>query len=425
MTENYDIVIIGAGIVGLTVAREIKQQFSDLSIVILEKEGRVGDHASGRNSGILHSGIYYPKNSLKAQFCTEGAKELSNYCETFKLPICKTGKILLPIRDQDENTLDILHNRALANGAQAYLINDEELKKLEPHARVRKKALYTPDTAVVEPSAILQHLSKELFAQGIQIQFHRTVTDVHPKHRIVTTTNGLINYGYLFNCAGVHAERIAKKWDLGKQYAILPFKGSYFKLRANFTINHQLYPVPDMTMPFLGIHITKNIHDDLFLGPTATPVFGREHYQGLRGVELTDIPSILRQFVKMYWRNRQNFRKLVHEQAFKNMKTQFLRGARQLIPEVMPHHLHRSKKVGIRAQLINTATMEFVHDFVVLTTAHSTHVLNAISPAFTSSFPFSKYLVANMLSSSADSQFSHSHNLCAVIPSLDMYRPQT
>lgn len=397
MPKNCDFVIIGAGIVGLSVAREIASQFPDASVVVLEKESSLGRHASGRNSGILHSGIYYPSNTLKAQFCASGAKELIAYCQQYNLPCLKTGKIILPVRNSDDTTLTLLYERAKANGANVSLIDQDELKEMEPNVKLANQALYTPDTAVVDPIAILSQIRQELLNKNVKILFDQEVLSFNPEKRQLKTSSQAINYRGFFNCAGVNADLIAKKNGLGSEYAILPFKGRYFKLISDFKIKHQIYPVPDLQMPFLGIHLTKNIHQELFLGPTASPVFGRHHYQGIKGLALKEVPFILQHLLKLYWRNSQNFRQLVHQQAFKNVKKQFLSAAKQLVPTISEQHLQKSSKVGIRPQLINIKSGEMIHDFIVLEEKNMLHVLNAISPAFTSSFPFARYLVERMM----------------------------
>lgn len=392
MLKNYDIVIIGAGIVGLSLAREILLQHPHLTLLILEKESSLGQHASGRNSGILHSGIYYAKESLKAQFCAIGARELQHYCQQFQLPCIKTGKIILPLAKEDNAILQILHDRALANGARVFLLDEQQLHEIEPQAR-RGNALYTADTSVVDPCAILQQIRKEIVAMHATLLLDNEVHTINSQKRTLTTKNFTIAFSYLFNCAGVNADKVAMKAGVASEYAILPFKGSYYKLLPSFDINHQIYPVPDLNMPFLGIHVTKNIHNDLFLGPTASPVFGRHHYQGWQGLDAMEVPKIILRLLKMYWKNKQNFRHLVHQRALRNRKAQFLQAARQLIPAIEESHLQPSNKVGIRPQLIHTKSLEFVHDFVVLQAENSLHVLNAISPAFTSAFPFARYLL--------------------------------
>lgn len=396
----FDFVIVGAGIIGLSIAKTLTEYNSRLKIAVIEKEHRIGLHASGRNSGVLHSGIYYEKGSLKARFCHDGAKAMAALCDEYHLPIERVGKIILPVKPNDEKMLRILYQRAIDNGANVRLINAIELQKLEPEANAEfNLALYSPDTAVVDSKAILAHLYHSLVQSGVQFYFNHPCAKVDTKKRTLIVGDEKITYGYLFNTAGLYADKIAEACGLNKRYSMLPFKGIYYKLNktSKIKIKHLLYPVPDMNVPFLGVHSTSGIDGTIYLGPTAIPAFGRENYSGVKGVRVSELSDILINLCRQYFYNKQGFRFYAHSEMPRLMKHRFVAAVKALIPRMEMDDLISSSKVGIRAQLVDKEKHELVMDFLVSKTANETHVLNAVSPAFTSAFSFSKFIVNSQL----------------------------
>jgi L-2-hydroxyglutarate oxidase len=396
MARSFDFVIVGAGIVGLSLARELKSRHSGKSIAIFEKESSLGKHASGRNSGVLHSGIYYPAGSLKARLCAEGAQELAAYCHENHLPIKKFGKVILPVRDDDDSQLELLLSRARSNGAKAELIDQHMLQQIEPEAHsLTGKALHSPNTAVVDPIAILNHISSELEKQGVDIFLNHKIQEVKAGSSALLVNGEVWNFGHLFNTAGVYADVVAKAFGIGEKYTILPFKGTYYELSdsSSIRVNGLIYPVPDLRVPFLGVHLTKMISGKVYLGPTAIPAFGRENYSGLQGVTFSDGREILGRILEQYFYNKQGFRTLMYEEGRRFFKHYFTEGARRLVPRIRPEHLIRCDKVGIRAQLLDTEKKELVMDFLLENAKNSTHILNAVSPAFTSAFTFSRFIL--------------------------------
>lgn len=396
MSRSFDFVIVGAGIVGLSLARELQSRYPQKKIAVLEKEASLGKHASGRNSGVLHSGIYYPTGSLKAKLCAEGARELGTYCRDHGLPIQKLGKVILPIQDQDDAQLELLLSRARSNGAKAELIDQQSLQQIEPHAVSRTgKALHSPETSVVDPMAILTHVSNSLRSKGVELFLNAKTENVDGPNSSLTASSEIFRYGHLFNTAGVYADVIAKAFGIGKKYTILPFKGTYYQLSdaSHITVRGLIYPVPDLRVPFLGVHFTRNISGNVYLGPTTIPAFGRENYTGLDGVHFSDATGILTGILQQFVRNKQGFRTLILEEASRFFKNQFIKGARALVPEIKPQHLIPCDKVGIRAQLLDKEKKELVMDFLVESGKNSTHILNAVSPAFTSAFSFARFVV--------------------------------
>jgi L-2-hydroxyglutarate oxidase LhgO len=389
-------VIVGAGVVGLALARELRRAHPTARILVLEKESGLGQHASGRNSGVLHSGIYYAAGSVKGRLCAQGAKELAQYCEEERLPINRCGKVIVPAADGEDAQLDELLRRGTSNRARAELIGERQLAEIEPETRSYSgRALYCLDTAVVDPKAILQRLSSSLLADGVQVLFGHPAERVDVGPGTLQVRGSSISFGHLFNAAGLHADRVARAFGAGARYVILPFKGLYRRLlpESGLSVRGLIYPVPDLKVPFLGIHFTRAVGGDIYVGPTAVPALGRENYEGLHGVRLWEALSIGSRVVGQYIRNRQGFRKFAHAEALRLMNGAFVRAAQALVPRLQSHHLTRSAKVGIRAQLLDRTTHELVLDFVVESVGRSTHILNAVSPGFTSAFPFARMVL--------------------------------
>ena len=392
----FDFIILGAGITGLAIAREIRAQFQDASILILEKESYLGAHGSGRNSGVLHSGIYYPEQSLKAAVCSEGAKLMSAYCHENSLAINKIGKVIVPTKQEDDFQLDLLLSRAKTNGANANILDQHQLNEIEPFARsASERALYVPDTAVVDPKSILKNLHEELITNKVTIQFSNPCVDACPEKSSLHTKKGSVNYVYLVNATGQFSDQVAHKFEVGKKYTLLPFKGVYYRLSNNscVSLSHLVYPVPDLNVPFLGVHSVNTINGETYLGPTAIPAFGRAHYRGLDGFQINEAAKISYYLLVQYLRNRQGFRKFANEEAGRIRKKKFVQAVQAIIPDIQHSDLLASDKVGIRAQLFDKSKHELVMDFIVEERANTIHVLNAISPAFTSAFSFAKYVV--------------------------------
>jgi L-2-hydroxyglutarate oxidase LhgO len=391
-----DFAIIGGGIIGLSIARALAVRGAG-RIVVFEKEPVLGAHASGRNSGVLHSGIYYPEGSLKARICAEGARRMAEYCDAHGLPIRRTGKVILPIRPGDGSRLEMLQARGRANGAHFELVDEAGLREIEPDARSADgRALYNAATASVEPKAVTQGIAAELGRLGVEI---RTGAAAWPEGRRALRVNGAsVACGRLINAAGAYADRLAHAMGVGHRYRIMPFRGSYYRLRdgASVTSRGLIYPVPDLRFPFLGVHTTVTPSGAVYFGPSAAPAFGRENYRGLQGFSPSDVSVITARILEYYIRNANGFRHYVHSEAPRLLKAGFLRAARALIPALRSEDLLPDKKVGIRAQLVDRENGKLEMDFVIEHGEHSTHVLNAVSPAFTCALPFGEMVVAGM-----------------------------
>lgn len=395
MTENsYDYLIVGAGIVGLTVAHELKTRFPAARIGILDKEANAGVHASGRNSGVLHCGIYYGSDTLKAKVCAVGATRMMGFAQEHGIPYSKSGKVIVATSDKELPTVERLLNNAAENGIRAWRIDEKELLEIEPYAARGPAAIYSPDTAVIDSRAVVNRLTVLLEQQGVQFLWRNGFKKVGGPGEIVTD-QGKLSYGYLFNCAGAYADVVAKSFGLAEEYALVPFKGIYWKLRpeAEHLVRANIYPVPDIDLPFLGVHLTRVISGDVYVGPTAIPALGRENYGLIEGIRPLEAMEVGYRLAGMYLSNRHNFRHMAHLELSKYLKHNFVAAAQRLLPSITSEDMIPTPKAGIRPQLINLREGKLEMDYIFQHTEHSTHVLNAISPAFTSSFAFAEMIV--------------------------------
>jgi (S)-2-hydroxyglutarate dehydrogenase len=393
--RTADYVIIGAGIVGLTVALELKRRCPSATILVLEKEPQPGRHSSGRNSGVLHSGIYYPPQSLKARLCGQGAREMAAYCKARSLPLKRLGKLLVPARAEDVPQLGLLQERGAANGVEVERVDSRRLAQLEPEAgSANGEALFVPSASVVASGAVLGSIVGDSGSNGIDLLCGGELTGVRSDRRELKWAGETIAYGHVVNTAGLHADRVAHLFGVGRRYTLLPFKGIYWKLdpASGLRINHLIYPVPDLRVPFLGVHTTTAADGSVYVGPTAVPAFGRENYRGFEGVTPAELARILFLLGRQYLAGRDGFRRLAWQEGRRYFKPWFAEAARAILPRLEPKHLMASDKVGIRAQMLDRETGSLVTDFLVESGPASTHVLNAISPAFTSAFPFARHL---------------------------------
>jgi L-2-hydroxyglutarate oxidase LhgO len=281
------------------------------------------------------------------------------------------------------------------NGVNAERLDEQGIKQIEPAASPYEAGIYCPDTAVIDSNAVIQKLRSLLLQSGVKFYYGSLITSVTPSEKLVVTRNGEFTYGFLYNCAGAGADIVAKKFGFASDYTLVPFKGIYYKLKAHQTdlVKGNIYPVPDIELPFLGVHLTRVISGDVYVGPTAIPALGRENYGILKGIKLAEGFSIGRNLLTMYKENKENFRKLVHEEMKKYYKPSFVVAARKLCNQIQASDLESCNKVGIRPQLINTKSRTLEMDYIVEKGPDTLHVLNSISPAFTSSLAFNEWIV--------------------------------
>lgn len=389
-----DYLIIGAGIIGLAIAKELNMRHPDRKIVVLEKEKKIAEHSSGRNSGVLHAGFYYTANSLKAKFTRDGNRILTKYCEDHNLRINKCHKVVVASDEKELEGIYELERRGKVNGVNVRIIDEEELSQIEPNARTYKKALYSPDTSTVDPVEITTHIFNDIQAKGVQFYFEEGYKRKIDEHTVESTLGNRYHANKIINCAGLYADKIARDYGYSEEYVIIPFKGIYLKYtKKDKPIKTNIYPVPNLNNPFLGVHYTVTVDNIIKIGPTAIPAFWRENYKGFSRFNFSELLTILGYEIKLFLHNAFNFRALAYEEMHKYNKKYFVSLATKMVKKIDVDGFNQWSKPGIRAQLLNIKTLELLQDFVVEGDSKTTHVLNAVSPAFTSSFPFAKWVV--------------------------------
>jgi len=386
--------IVGGGITGLTIARELIEEGVE-NITIIEKENSLGAHASGRNSGVLHAGIYYSPGTYKAKFCVEGNRLMKEYCREKELTLKETGKVIVAEQSRQDALYD-LKKRADQSGAQSTIIDRNELLELEPYAAPSEKALYSPNTAVINPKQILASIKKELEGtRKVRFLFGTSFLGIRDS-TIAITNQGSIRFEKFINAAGSFADNVAHSFGVGSQYKVLPFKGTYKKLvpERSYLVRGNIYPVPDLRNPFLGVHFTRGVHEDVYIGPTAIPALGREEYGMLNDLSIETLSILARDFVLLF--TNEGFRAAAVSETKKYLKQYMLAEAKKLLPELKMEDIEDTSKVGIRPQLVDWKSKKLVMDFILLKDGDSLHILNAISPAFTCSMAFAKHVVKEL-----------------------------
>lgn len=381
--------ILGAGIVGLTVARELAVR-GFKNIAIFEKEKSLGVHSSGQNSGVIHAGLYYEPSSLKAAFCREGAKALVEYAMEQNIPHNINGKVIVTKNQFEEAQLEKLYLRALQNQVQVELLDQKQLYEVEPRARTFSKAIYSPKTGLIDSKTTLQKLRDDLCRRAVSIHFSQKIQEINWEDKSIKSSSENVSYGHLINCAGMFADQIAHSAGVAKNLKVLPFKGSYRKLRSDRSAPRlSIYPVPDPKLPFLGVHVTPTLSGEVLLGPTAFPSFVREKTSAV-GFESVRLVAYL---LLMVFQKKNNMASHLKEEIGRWSSRGFLSELEKVMDEVRGHEVSEIEKVGLRPQLIDLDQGgRLVMDFVVKKAEGSTHVLNTVSPGFTSSFSFAKYI---------------------------------
>jgi len=394
--ETCDFLIAGAGVIGVAIARELRRRHG-AKVVVLEKETTAGQHASGRNSGVLHAGVYYKAGTLKAKLCVEGNRRMRAYCREKAIPLNDYGKVIVARTEAELPALRELYARSQANGVRVSLLDQQALREVEPCAKTVQQALYVKDTAVVNPQLVMAAMAADAEREGVQFRFG-CAWQGREGEAVVRTDRGRITYGHFVNCGGLFADRIAHAYGVGLHFKILPFRGQFYRLRpeSKLQVRGNIYPVPDLRNPFLGVHFTRRPEGEVTIGPSALPLLGREQYRGMTGATFGDSLTMLTYLMKLFGRNRDHFRSIAWTEMVKLTRTGFFREAEDLGVGFEKADLLPGKEPGIRAQLIDTRTADLLSDFVIEPGPRSTHVLNAVSPAFTGSLPFAEHVVDTM-----------------------------
>lgn len=386
-----DWLVIGAGIVGITTALEARRRDPAASVVVLEKEPRLARHASGRNSGVLHAGIYYSPDSLKARFSRDGNARLTRYCLDRALPIRRCGKLILAGDAAEQAALDELLRRGRANGVALEAVDEAGARALEPAARVRGRAIFSPTTSTVDPVAVTTALAGDAADAGVELRTGEAFVDW--SDGVVTTTAGRYSPGYVVNAAGAHADRVARRFGFADRHRIVPFKGRYLRADVDPGVRRHLYPVPDLRYPFLGVHFTVAVDGTVWIGPTATPVLGREQYGWLDVGPVEAARTKWRLANLLAARHNAGLRRLALKEIRLHSRRAMVAEAARLARHIpAPRHWRRGRP-GIRAQLVDTREWKLEDDFVYEADSRSLHVLNAASPAFTCALPLAGHLL--------------------------------
>ncbi|MHB8370739.1 MAG: L-2-hydroxyglutarate oxidase [Leptospirales bacterium] len=395
-TITTDYLILGAGIMGLALAKEIRRVDPSAGVCVLEKEPVPAWHASGRNSGVLHAGFYYTSDSLKARFTREGNRLWREYCREKNLPMNPCGKVVVARNSEETEGIRELKRRGDKNGVEVSIVDARELAEIEPNAKTEEIALWSPTTTTVDPGAVVRSLEKDLAGSGVRF-FYGTAYKKNLGRRRILAGDTLFSYGTFINAAGLHADRIARDFGFGKDLTILPFKGIYLEYAGSSPedrpVRTNIYPVPDLKQPFLGVHFTIKVDKTVKIGPTAIPAFWRENYVGLSRFDVRDLKEILGWESSLFLGNDFGFRDLALSEIRKYSREHMAHQAKGLVKKLNTSGFSRWGKPGIRAQLLDTKTRSLVSDFRVEGDRESIHILNAVSPAFTASLPFARWTI--------------------------------
>ena len=394
--SRYDFAVIGGGIVGLATAWQLTQQKPGLRIVLLEKESTLAFHQTGRNSGVIHSGIYYKPGSLRARNCRDGKAALEAFCDEHGVAWQRTGKVIVATHNQQLPQLQTIFERGRQNGVDCSVIGVDRLRELEPHC-AGVGAIHVPESGIVDYPGMCQTLAKLLVAAEAELKLNARVTSIDQRTDDVrlATSQGDIEAVQVINCGGLHSDRIARQSGQKMQERIVPFRGEYFELKPE--VHHLcrtlIYPVPDPRFPFLGVHFTRMIHGGVECGPNAVFALAREGYNW-RTISPRDVfesityPGFLRLVAR-------NWKTGIGEVWRSLSKAAFVKALQVLVPEIRAEHLE-SAPAGVRAQALGMDG-KLLDDFVILRHERVINVCNAPSPAATASLNIGKYIAEQAL----------------------------
>jgi L-2-hydroxyglutarate oxidase len=389
--DQYDIVMVGAGILGLATARELHSRHPGLRLAVLDKEPAPGRHQSGHNSGVLHAGVYYKPGSLKARLCVEGKQLIERFAEEHGIPFERCGKLIVALDDSELGRLDDLEVRGRANGVPGLrMVGAEELREIEPHA-AGVRALHSPGTGIIDFGRVVEVLAAELAADGVSLFYGHEVRGIERRGglQVLETTAGPVGARQVISCAGLHSDRVAGL-SSPSPVQIVPFRGDYYTLRedARHLCRGLIYPVPDPDLPFLGVHFTKRVDGNVWAGPNAVLATAREGYSRTAFNRADLLETIrypgFRKLARTYWRTGavEMWRDVV--------KGAFVKELQRYVPEVRAEQLTFGPS-GVRAQALD-ADGSMVDDFRLAAHDGSMHVLNAPSPAATASLAIAGHL---------------------------------
>lgn len=378
------IIIIGAGIVGLATAKHLAERTTS-KITVVDTEKEIALHQTGHNSGVIHSGLYYKPGSLKAENCVQGRKMLIDYCDQKSIPYELCGKVVVACNQKEEASLDTLIERSHLNGlTPCRTLLPQDIKEIEPHCS-GTKGLYVPDTGIVDYKLVAEHYKQDIIQNGGEIKLNFQVAGIQQNNsfRLISTKGDILESSYIINCAGLYSDRVARMCNLNPGVQIVPFRGEYYKLTDSkkHLVNHLIYPVPNPEFPFLGVHFTRDTHGDIEAGPNAVLAFKRTGYK-FKDISIPDLLETLTysgfwKMVSKYWDTG------LYEMKRSLSKRAFTEALQKLIPELKEEDIV-SAGAGVRAQALDPHG-KLIDDFKIIQSNNMIHVLNAPSPAATSS----------------------------------------
>jgi (S)-2-hydroxyglutarate dehydrogenase len=388
---DFDLAVIGGGIVGLSTAMQMTERFPGISVAVLEKEPALARHQTGRNSGVIHAGVYYKPGSLKAQFCREGVEATTRFCRDHGIAYEQCGKLLVATEPAELPRMEALYERARANGIDIERLDKAEVARREPRIR-GLGGLFVKTTGIVDYAQVAKAMAGVVAERGGAILTSSEVAHIEEAPAGVTLEVGRdrIRARHVIAAAGLQADRIARLSGVDVDFRIVPFRGEYYRLGSDKDqiVNHLIYPIPDPELPFLGVHLTRMIGGYVTVGPNAVLAFAREGY-GFGTVSLRDLREMaaFRGFRRVI---RDNLKSGALEMANSLLKSRYLALCRRYCPELELSDLS-PYRAGVRAQAV-LADGTMVHDFLIGVTERTIHVLNAPSPAATSSIPIGRHI---------------------------------
>ena len=399
--KSYDVAVVGGGIVGLAIARELSQRFPKIVVGLVEKESEIGQHQTGHNSGVIHSGLYYQPGSFKAQFCVDGAERMKQYCTEHGIEFDVCGKLVVATDEEELPRLQNLFERGIANGVQGIeMIEKEQIGEYEPHT-TGLKAIVVPTTGIVDYQLVASSYATEIQEHGSEINTDAEVFDIETRAEglVLNTTAGDIEAKHLINAAGLHVDVIARMLGVPVDFKIVPFRGEYYMLREDreHLVNNLIYPVPDPAFPFLGVHFTRTIHGEREAGPNAVLAFAREGYTRTT-FNMSDMAGTFR--FPGFWAMTRKYWKMGAGEFYRSAsKRAFVKALQKLMPEITESDLVPGH-TGVRAQALDRKG-NLLSDFSINETRNAIHIRNAPSPAATSSLAIGEY-VGNLAEKSFD-----------------------
>ena len=390
--SQTDVVVVGGGIIGLATAWQLTEKHPNCRVVLLEKEDQLASHQTGRNSGVIHSGIYYKPGSLRAKNCRAGKQALEEFCTEHSVAWEQTGKVIVAIEDSQLPALETIFQRGRKNGVSCEMISRERLAELEPHT-AGIKAIHVPEAGIVDYPGMCRTLGRLLAERGVEIRLSQRVTDLRQTTDRVEVVCGdnVIQAGQVVNCTGLYSDRVAKMSGQRMQEQVVPFRGEYFTLKAEAAhlCRTLIYPVPDPSFPFLGVHFTRMIEGGVECGPNAVLALAREGYTW-GDINLRDLAESLT--YPGFWKLACKHWKTGMGEVWRSVsRAAFVRALQRLVPEIESSHLVPAP-AGVRAQAL-APSGDLVDDFLILRHNRVLNVCNAPSPAATASLNIGRHIV--------------------------------